>query len=42
MLAPHTKWLYGMPYAVPEAMRAGMTVVAVNVGGALIPTLLSL
>ena len=42
MLAPHTKWLYGVPYAVPEAMHAGVTVVAVNVGGALIPTLLSL
>src|SRR5439155_8648234 len=37
-----TKWLYGVPYAVPEAMHAGVTVVAVNVGGALIPTLLSL
>jgi uncharacterized membrane protein len=42
MVAPHTKWLYGVPYAVPEAMHAGATVVAVNVGGALIPTLLSL
>jgi uncharacterized membrane protein len=42
MPAPHTTWHYGVPYAVPEAMRAGVTVVAVNVGGALIPTLLSL
>jgi len=42
MVAPHTRWLYGVPYAVPEAMHAGVTVVAVNVGGALIPTLLSL
>jgi len=42
MVAPHTAWLYGVPYAVPEAVHAGVTVVAVNVGGALIPTLLSL
>lgn len=42
ILAPHTKWLHGVPYAVPEAVHAGMTVVAINVGGALIPALLSI
>jgi uncharacterized membrane protein len=42
MVAPHTRWLYGMPYAVPNAVHAGVTVVAINVGGALIPALLSI
>ena len=41
MVAPHTTWMYGRPYAVPEPVRAGATVVAINVGGALIPALLS-
>jgi uncharacterized membrane protein len=31
----------GMPYIVPKVFEVGRTVIAVNVGGALIPTLLS-
>jgi uncharacterized membrane protein len=42
MVAPHTRWLHGIPYAVPDALHAGVTVVAINVGGALIPALLSI
>ena len=42
MVAPHTRWLHGTPYAVPDALHAGVTVVAINVGGALIPALLSI
>jgi uncharacterized membrane protein len=41
MVAPQTTWTFGRPYAVPRAVQAGSTVVAVNVGGALIPVLLS-
>lgn len=41
MGTPQTIWRYGRPYAVPRAIRAGSTVVAINVGGALIPVLLS-
>jgi len=33
---------YGRPYLTPRIARAGATVVAVNVGGALIPALVSL
>jgi uncharacterized membrane protein len=32
----------GIPYVVPHVVEAGRTVVAINVGGALIPSLLSL
>jgi uncharacterized membrane protein len=39
---PQTVWRFGQPYAVPEVVRQGATVVAINVGGALIPTLLSI
>jgi uncharacterized membrane protein len=42
IVAPHTEWIFGRPYEVPESLRPGSTVVAVNVGGALIPSLLSL
>jgi len=42
MVAPQTTRLYGIPYPVREARHAGVTVVAINVGGALIPALLSL
>ena len=42
MVAPHTRWLHGIPYVVPDALHAGVTVVAINVGGALIPALLSI
>ncbi len=40
--SPHTEWMFGRPYLVPETIETGVTVVAVNVGGALIPALLSL
>ena len=42
VVAPHTVWMFGRPYEVPASPQPGATVVAVNVGGALIPTLLSL
>ena len=42
IVPPRTEWMFGRPYAVPERLAPGATVVAVNVGGALIPTLLSL
>ncbi len=42
MVAPHTKSLHGIPHVVPDAVHAGATIVAINVGGALIPALLSL
>ena len=42
MVAPHTRWLHGIPYVVPDTVHAGVTIVAINVGGALIPALLSI
>jgi uncharacterized membrane protein len=39
---PHVVWMYGRAYLVPEQIQAGATVVAINVGGALTPMLLSL
>ncbi len=42
LVAPQPAWRYGRPYAVPRMGQTGRTVVAINVGGALIPTLLSL
>jgi uncharacterized membrane protein len=42
IVPPRTEWMFGRPYEVPERLAPGATVVAVNVGGALIPTLLSL
>jgi uncharacterized membrane protein len=42
MVAPHTTWMFGHPYLVPGIVPHGATVVAINVGGALIPTLLSI
>jgi uncharacterized membrane protein len=39
---PHTVWSFGLPYEIPEAVQAGTTHVAINVGGALIPALLSI
>ena len=39
---PETVLALRRPYIVPRAVRQGATVVAVNVGGALIPALLSL
>jgi len=41
IIPPHTVWVYGLPYEVPGGGQEGATLVAVNVGGALIPTLLS-
>jgi uncharacterized membrane protein len=41
VVAPQTVWMFGQPYVVPGVIRQGATVVAVNVGGALIPALLS-
>lgn len=42
VVAPHVEWMFGRPYETPAIVEAGHTVVAVNVGGALIPALLSL
>ncbi len=42
LIPPHTVWFFGLPYEVPEAVHEGRTLVAINVGGALIPALLSL
>lgn len=39
---PRTVWMFGRPYEVRDSPRPGATVVAVNVGGALIPALLSI
>jgi uncharacterized membrane protein len=41
-VVPETVWMFGQPYIVPQVVQQGATVVAINVGGALIPTLLSL
>ncbi|HET8576013.1 MAG TPA: DUF1614 domain-containing protein [Methylomirabilota bacterium] len=35
-------WMFGRPYVVPGTVAHGATVIAVNVGGAVIPTLVSL
>lgn len=35
-------WFYGVPYVIPEVISHPGTIIAVNVGGALIPGLLSL
>jgi uncharacterized membrane protein len=42
IVRPPSSWLYGWPYGLPEVIETGATVVAVNVGGALIPALVSL
>jgi uncharacterized membrane protein len=42
MVAPHTTWMFGHPHVVPGILQHGATVVAINVGGALIPALLSI
>ncbi len=39
---PQTIWRFGRPYEVPPLVQAGTTIVALNVGGALIPMLVSL
>jgi uncharacterized protein DUF1614 len=35
-------WYFGMPYVIPEVVSRPGTVIAINVGGAVIPGLLSL
>lgn len=42
VLRPHAFSMFGRTYVVPEATEQGVTVVALNVGGALIPVLVSL
>ncbi|PYO02952.1 MAG: hypothetical protein DMD91_02235 [Candidatus Rokuibacteriota bacterium] len=42
LVSPEAVTLYGRTYIVPPAIEAGATVVAINVGGALLPILLSL
>ena len=42
IIRPPQSWMYGWSYGMPEVAHAGATVVAVNVGGALIPMLVSL
>ncbi len=42
LLRPHELSLFGRTYIVPETVEQGATVVALNVGGALIPILVSL
>ncbi len=42
IVRPPASWMYGWPYGMPEIVHAQATVVAVNVGGALIPALVSL
>src|SRR5919197_4510755 len=37
ILRPHAFSMFGRTYLVPETVEAGATVVALNVGGALIP-----
>ena len=42
LVAPPPNWRYERPFAMPHIAQAGRTIVAINVGGALIPALLSL
>ncbi len=42
LVTPETVTIYGRTYVVPPPIEAGATVVAINVGGALLPILLSL
>src|SRR2546429_1054532 len=42
VLHPHEVSMFGRTYIVPDAVEAGATVVALNVGGALIPILVSI
>src|SRR3989442_9892821 len=42
LVAPEAVTIYRRTYVVPPAIEAGATVVAINVGGALLPILLSL
>jgi uncharacterized membrane protein len=42
LLRPHELSMFGRTYLVPEVVEQGATVVALNVGGALIPILVSI
>jgi uncharacterized membrane protein len=42
IVVPQTFWMFGQPYIVPGVVQQDATVVAINVGGALIPALLSI
>ena len=42
LVSPEAVTIHGRTYLVPPAIEAGATVVAINVGGALLPILLSL
>ncbi len=42
VVTPQPSWRYERPYAVPRMAQTGRSIVAINVGGALIPALLSL
>ena len=41
VLPPQEVWMFGWRYEVPQGIEQGVTVVAINVGGALIPILVS-
>ena len=41
IVAPETVWMFGQPYIIPRVVQQDATIVAINVGGALIPALLS-
>jgi len=41
MVAAKTIYVFGVPYVSPPAIQVGRTVIAINVGGALIPTIFS-
>jgi len=41
VLPPQEDWMFGLRYEVPAVIEQGVTVVAINVGGALIPILVS-
>ncbi len=40
--SPKEVWLFGQAYVVPPAVEQGVTIVGINVGGALIPILISI
>jgi len=42
IVRPPASWIYGWPYGGPAVIQTATTVVAVNVGGALIPTFVSI
>lgn len=42
IVPPHTEVMFGRAYVVPPSVEPGLTVVALNLGGALIPILVSL